>query len=175
MLGPAGGLSEAHFVVRENGEDSAIALLALPEGARRVRDKSGELELRLRHADNAVEIETQERIVRGSFDRAAQMWRLALEGERYDLEVAPLIRAALRQMGSASGSGAILATMPGVVAEVKAVVGERVEPGQIIVVLESMKLFLPLTTDVAGVIKEISCRAGETVQAGRQLVVVGDP
>jgi 3-methylcrotonyl-CoA carboxylase alpha subunit len=62
--------------------------------------------------------------------------------------------------------------MPGVVAEVRAREGERVEAGQVLVVLESMKLFVPLRAEIGGTVARIECRPGETVAAGRRLVAI---
>jgi len=42
----------------------------------------------------------------------------------------------------------------------------------VLVVLESMKLFMPLAAETDGTVAEIGCRPGETVPAGRVLMVV---
>ena len=62
--------------------------------------------------------------------------------------------------------------MPSVVVEVKVKVGERVEVGQAVVVLESMKTETVLRAQVAGVVKAVGCSAGEMVEEGRELVDV---
>jgi 3-methylcrotonyl-CoA carboxylase alpha subunit len=58
------------------------------------------------------------------------------------------------------------------VAEVKVSVGDAVDAGQVVVVLESMKLFSPLKAEIAGVVGDISCQPGETVMAGKRLVLI---
>jgi 3-methylcrotonyl-CoA carboxylase alpha subunit len=72
----------------------------------------------------------------------------------------------------AGGSGAVLATMPGVVAEVRVSAGGPVAAGQVVIVLESMKLFSSLKAETVGVVADISCRPGETVMAGKRLVLI---
>ena len=64
--------------------------------------------------------------------------------------------------------------MPGVVAEVNVAVGDVVEVGQVVVVLESMKLFASLQAEVAGTVADVYCVPGETVPAGKRLVLI-DP
>lgn len=60
--------------------------------------------------------------------------------------------------------------MPSVVVEVKVKVGDKVEVGQAVVVLESMKTETVMRADVAGVVKAVGCSKGEMVEEGRELV-----
>ena len=56
--------------------------------------------------------------------------------------------------------------------EVRVAVGERVEQGQPVVVLESMKTETVLRAPVAGVVRAVGCAKGEMVEEGRELVDV---
>jgi 3-methylcrotonyl-CoA carboxylase alpha subunit len=72
--------------------------------------------------------------------------------------------------------GALKAPMPSLIVEVRVKVGEHVEEGQAVVVLESMKTETVLRANVAGVVKAIGCKNGEMVEEGRELVdIVEDP
>jgi oxaloacetate decarboxylase alpha subunit len=51
-------------------------------------------------------------------------------------------------------------------------VGDRVEAGQTLCILEMMKMMNELTADVAGVIREILVENGETVQYGQPLFAI---
>ncbi|KAI0328419.1 hypothetical protein GY45DRAFT_1326262 [Cubamyces sp. BRFM 1775] len=68
--------------------------------------------------------------------------------------------------------GALRAPMPSVVVEVRVKEGERVEKGQPVVVLESMKTETVLRAPVAGVVRAVGCKKGEMVEEGRELVDV---
>ncbi|KAH7886268.1 carbamoyl-phosphate synthase L chain, ATP binding domain-containing protein [Phlebopus sp. FC_14] len=70
----------------------------------------------------------------------------------------------------AASKGALRAPMPSLVVEVRVSVGQRVEKGQAVVVLESMKTETVLRAEVGGVIKAIGCVKGEMVEEGRELV-----
>lgn len=70
----------------------------------------------------------------------------------------------------AAGKGALKAPMPSVVVEVKVAVGDKVEKGQAVVVLESMKTETVLRAEVDGVVKSVGCAKGEMVEEGRELV-----
>ena len=73
-------------------------------------------------------------------------------------------------VGGAAGGGDIVAAMPGLIVEILGKVGDRVEAGQPIIVMEAMKMMHGLTARGTAVIAEISCRTGEAVEMGRTLV-----
>jgi 3-methylcrotonyl-CoA carboxylase alpha subunit len=172
VLGPAGGLSETRLLATEEGNAITLTVKARPDGERSVLDDEGEIALKVRSTGNTVEVEAEERILRGIFERTNGRVRLTLAGETCDIgleaEVALLAAAA----SGSGGSGAVLATMPGVVAEVRVSAGETVDAGQVMVVLESMKLFSSLKAEIAGVVADVSCKPGETVMAGKRLVLI---
>lgn len=66
----------------------------------------------------------------------------------------------------------LMAPMPSLVVEVKVKVGDDVEKGQAVVVIESMKTETVLRAHTAGVVKAIGCRNGEMVEEGRELVEI---
>lgn len=61
--------------------------------------------------------------------------------------------------------GRILAPMTGKILQVEVALGDRVEPGQRLGVLEAMKMEHNLTTPVAGEVMEVGCKTGEQVSA----------
>jgi 3-methylcrotonyl-CoA carboxylase alpha subunit len=74
--------------------------------------------------------------------------------------------------GLTAGRGALRAPMPSLVVEVRVAIGDRVEKGQAVVVLESMKTETVLRAPVDGVVKAVGCAKGEMVEEGRELVVI---
>ena len=71
-----------------------------------------------------------------------------------------------------AGKGALKAPMPSLVVEVKVNVGDKVEKGQAVVVLESMKTETVLRAEIDGVVKAVGCESGEMVEEGRELVSI---
>jgi acetyl-CoA carboxylase biotin carboxyl carrier protein len=51
-------------------------------------------------------------------------------------------------------------------------VDDKVEPGQDVIVLESMKMEIPIQAEMAGTVKEIKVETGEFVNEGGVLVVL---
>ena len=73
---------------------------------------------------------------------------------------------------AAAGSGNVEVPMQGTIVKVLVEVGQQVEVGQAVVVLEAMKMENQITADKAGTVKEIKVTAGATVGAGDVVVVI---
>ena len=67
----------------------------------------------------------------------------------------------------------ITAHITGTVWKIEKRPGDRVVEGEAIVILESMKMEMPVESPVAGEVLEVRCTEGEAVQEGAVLAVVG--
>lgn len=67
----------------------------------------------------------------------------------------------------------IEAHITGNVWKVEVAVGDEVEDGDTVVILESMKMEIPVEAEDDGVVKEIRCEEGQAVSEGDVLVVLG--
>jgi biotin carboxyl carrier protein len=72
------------------------------------------------------------------------------------------------------GVTTIKAPLPGLIIEVKVNVGDAVEVGDVLLVIETMKMENNITSQVAGTVKEIKVSNGESVKEGVPLVVIGE-
>ena len=70
------------------------------------------------------------------------------------------------------GCEAVTADIPGSVWKVLPAVGARVQEGEIVAVLESMKMESPVSSSATGTVVEIRCAAGQAVAPGQILLVV---
>jgi propionyl-CoA carboxylase alpha chain len=70
------------------------------------------------------------------------------------------------------GEGSALAPMPGSVVRVAVEPGDTVEVGQVLVVLEAMKMEHPVKAATAGVVSQVHVAQGDQVESGRSLVVI---
>lgn len=73
---------------------------------------------------------------------------------------------------AAAGATSVEAPLPGLVLDVKVVPGQPVEEGQVLVILEAMKMENEITADQAGVVSEVLVEKGSSVAAGDPLVVL---
>jgi geranyl-CoA carboxylase alpha subunit len=146
--------------------------LAVQEAGRQPRllARVGETEIaiRLLRADSrwaVVELDGIRRRV-AYHQQAQQLW---LFGQNGDLELQDVTHEPAGGQGSA-GSGTVKAPMDGAIVEVLVSEGERVGKGQLLVVLEAMKMEHPLKAGVDGVIRRIQVTRGDQVKS-RQLLV----
>jgi biotin carboxyl carrier protein len=68
------------------------------------------------------------------------------------------------------GDESLSAPMPATVVRINVAPGQRVARGDVLILLEAMKMELPLTSPRAGAVAAIRCRPGELVQPGVPLV-----
>jgi acetyl-CoA carboxylase biotin carboxyl carrier protein len=66
----------------------------------------------------------------------------------------------------------IVAPMGGKVLEVKVNVGDKVNDGDEVVILEAMKMELPVVAEASGTVKEIKCKKGDAVEAEAVMIVL---
>ncbi|HZN94435.1 MAG TPA: biotin/lipoyl-binding carrier protein [Myxococcales bacterium] len=65
------------------------------------------------------------------------------------------------------------AHITGTVWKIECKVGQTVSAGDILVILESMKMEMPVEAADGGTVKEIRCQEGQAVNEGDVLVVLG--
>lgn len=69
-----------------------------------------------------------------------------------------------------SSSNEIIAPMPGTIIAVQVAVGQEVRPGQVVCILEAMKMKNPIRVTRAGRVAEILVSPGQTVAYGHVLI-----
>ncbi len=115
-------------------------------------------------------------IVRVGHDASHAAWVAAagdvrwvyLDGEVFEIEV---VRAGARRRAG-SGHASLAAPMPATVVRVDAAPGDPVRRGDTLIILEAMKMELPIRAPSDGIVKAIHCGPGDLVQPGTALVEI---
>ncbi|MFM8382416.1 MAG: biotin/lipoyl-containing protein, partial [Actinomycetota bacterium] len=81
-------------------------------------------------------------------------------------------RSAASSAGGGAGSGQVAVPMQGTIVKVLVEVGQEVEAGQAVCVLEAMKMENQILAEKAGKVTEIKVKAGDTVGSGDVVVVI---
>ena len=67
----------------------------------------------------------------------------------------------------------VAAHITGTVWKIECTVGQKVNEGDTLVILESMKMEMPVEATEGGTVKEIRCKEAQAVSEGDVLVVLG--
>ena len=94
---------------------------------------------------------------------------LNIEGFRYLISPTPATR-----IGQLSSQSEVVSPLPGSIVEVRVKKGEKVEKGQVLVLLESMKMEHPVIASYDGLVTAVEVSEGQTVEMGTKLIEV-DP
>jgi biotin carboxyl carrier protein len=101
-------------------------------------------------------------------------YALWIDGHRYDVEALDERTRAIRDLSSqgarSAGPAPLVAPMPGMVVRVNVQVGDAVQPGAPIVVMEAMKMENELRAQSAGTVSAVRVQAGAAVEKGAVLV-----
>ena len=157
-----------------SGGDTALLRLEYRHDGRR----PGHFTMRVGHAEHAVELLAWD----------APTLRLAVDGLRFDARV---ITAGAKHFVHARGesvaleerprfpdrslevpAGGCIAPMPGAVVKVNVAEGDAVEAGQVLMVMEAMKMEHAVTAPHAGKVAELHVGEGDQVDADALLAVV---
>jgi len=103
-------------------------------------------------------------------------WQVLMGGTLYDVLVEDERMRRLRAQGggkaAAHGPVALKAPMPGLVVDVPVEVGQEVKKGDVLVILESMKMQNELKSAKDGKVTQVKVSAGQAVEQGQVMVVV---
>jgi acetyl-CoA/propionyl-CoA carboxylase biotin carboxyl carrier protein len=129
-------------------------------------------------------------VVDGDDERVLREVTAEVDGRRYQLKLwvpdtggavagggGPARAAGPKRRGgghvaSAAGSGTVMVPMQGTIVKVLVAVGDAVEAGQTICVLEAMKMENAINAEKAGTVKEIRVAAGDSVGSGDVVAVI---
>jgi urea carboxylase len=142
----------------------------------RVNLRIEETTLRLREyqqflQDNRTEIDAFKRRQQASFDAERQRWEEAGQAS-YEQQLPDEVSGTDAPFDIPAGCIAVASPVTSSVWKISAKVGDRVEPGDELVVVEAMKMEIAIESDEEGVVEEILCTQGGSVSAGQALVIL---
>ena len=98
-----------------------------------------------------------------------------VEGREFKIEVPHAPQAQLKRAsrsGKKKKSGKITANIPGTIVTLEIAIGDPVSEGQVILILEAMKMQNEITAPIAGTVVEIHCEVGQSIEANVPLVLI---
>tara|TARA_B100001248_G_C27320106_1_gene426337 strand:+ start:85 stop:483 length:399 start_codon:yes stop_codon:yes gene_type:complete len=125
--------------------------------------------------------ETRKVIVDGTeFEVAVEIsdggkWQATVEGTTFEIEIpdsGPVVKKKRSGGGKKKKSGTVSANIPGKIVTIEVKVGQTVAEGQVILILEAMKMQNEIQAPVSGVVASVNCQEGQSIEANVPLVVI---
>ena len=104
-----------------------------------------------------------------------ESYRATIEGQTFEFMIPDSKTSSPRKRGAGGGrkrSGTVSASMPGKVVTVEVNVGDSVEEGQTVLILEAMKMQNEVAAPISGTISAVHCEDGMNVEANVPLIVI---
>lgn len=99
--------------------------------------------------------------------RRGSFWEVQLDGDRFTL-----LPAHARSFDEGAAAGAAVAPLSGTVSLLPVSVGDRVEAGDVLAIIEAMKMEHSVVTSFGGTVRSIAFAVGDSVKAGELIVDV---
>jgi biotin carboxyl carrier protein len=165
--------------VDENGQQRQLSLDGVAYAADWLRIGStvagsgaGRYSLLINHRSYEVVVRRLE-----ADDEGGQRYEVLIDGQPYEVRLEDERERALASLaggGHESGDATVKAPMPGLVVTIPVALGDAVQRGQTVAVLEAMKMENDLGAPRSGIVKEIKVTTGQAVNQGQPLVIVGE-
>ena len=112
-------------------------------------------------------------------ERDGENLRITVDGETHTVKIegdigpSKTVRSRRRRPGAQNeASGTIVSSIPGKVVSIDVKVGDRVEEGETILILEAMKMQNEISSPVSGVVTDIFVEEGQSIESNFELASV---
>ena len=94
------------------------------------------------------------------------------KSEEFDSSPTDAQSSTASQVVPATGGKPVVAPLPGTINDIKVKVGDKVNAGDTVVILEAMKMHNSIETETSGTIASIKVNKGDAVMEGDTLVII---
>ena len=110
-------------------------------------------------------------------ERDGETWKVRVGGREFSIQVDSGVPGEVTRRSTGRGrrknrSGTISSSIPGKVVSLHAAVGDRVEEGEVLLILEAMKMQNEIQAPIPGIVSEVNCESGDSVEANAPLVII---
>ena len=102
-------------------------------------------------------------------------WLATVEGRTFEIEIpdsGPVVKKRRTAGGKKKKSGTVSANIPGKIVTIEVAEGQEVTEGQVILILEAMKMQNEIQAPVNGRVVSVNCEEGQSIEANVPLVVI---
>lgn len=105
------------------------------------------------------------------------LWNVTIEGKSFNIEiegssVGDTSVNKRKKTNRGKKSGTISSTIPGKVVSISAKEGQMVSEGDVVMILEAMKMQNEIQAPLSGTVTAINCKPGDSVEANSPLIII---
>ena len=110
-------------------------------------------------------------------EKQGSVWNVSIEGEIFNIEiegssVGESSGSKRKKRGRGIKSGTISSTIPGKIISISVEEGDNVGEGDVVMILEAMKMQNEIQAPLSGTVTAINCKPGDSIEANSPLVVI---
>lgn len=148
------------------------------EGQITVDDKMYQIDFQHLTEGGLLSLLIDNRSLEAIVEEHENLWDVLIHGELYSVDVkderAYRLAKARGLSTRASGKASITSPMPGLIIAVPVKVGQTIQKGDQVVILESMKMENELRSPRDGIVTHVYASKGQSVEKNQILVTIGD-
>ena len=105
------------------------------------------------------------------------LWNVTIEGKCFNIEieggsVGDTSVSKRKRANRGKKSGTISSTIPGKIVSISAKEGQMVSEGDVVMILEAMKMQNEIQAPLSGTVTAINCKPGDSVEANSPLIII---
>ena len=105
------------------------------------------------------------------------VWNVTVQGKKFQIEIEGGAAAEQgvkkrKRGGRGKKSGTISSTIPGKIVSIAINEGQQVSEGDVVMILEAMKMQNEIHAPLSGTVSAVNCKPGDSVEANSPLVVI---
>lgn len=110
-------------------------------------------------------------------EKQGDVWNVSIEGESFNIQVegssvGESSGSKRKKRGRGKKSGTISSTIPGKIVSISVEEGDNVVEGDVVMILEAMKMQNEIQAPLSGTVTAINCKPGDSIEANSPLVVI---
>ena len=105
------------------------------------------------------------------------VWNVTVQGKKFQIEIEGGAAAEQgvkkrKRGGRGKKSGTISSTIPGKIVSIAISEGQQVSEGDVVMILEAMKMQNEIHAPLSGTVSAVNCKPGDSVEANSPLMVI---
>ena len=105
------------------------------------------------------------------------VWNVSIEGKSFSIEieggsVGDSAGSKRKKKGRGKKSGIISSTIPGKIVSIAVAEGDNVAEGDVVMILEAMKMQNEIQAPLSGTVTAVNCKPGDSIEANSPLVII---